>query len=99
MKEYLQVSDVIDWQHHAILELAEKIASRHQTSETSAKACFEWVRDEIRHSVDYHMNPVTCRASDVLKHKTGYCYAKSHLHSTIASESDSGRVLLSTIKH
>ena len=25
------------------------------------------------------MNPVTCRASDVLHHKTGYCYAKSHL--------------------
>nr|WP_236618792.1 transglutaminase-like domain-containing protein [Acaryochloris sp. CCMEE 5410] len=25
------------------------------------------------------MNPVTCRASDVLKHKTGYCFAKSHL--------------------
>lgn len=79
MKEYLQVSDVIDWQHPAILELAEKITSRHQTSEASAKACFEWVRDEIRHSVDYHINPVTCRASDVLKHKTGYCYAKSHL--------------------
>ena len=25
------------------------------------------------------MNPVTCRASDVLQYKTGYCYAKSHL--------------------
>jgi hypothetical protein len=25
------------------------------------------------------MNPVTCKASDVLKYKTGYCFAKSHL--------------------
>jgi len=25
------------------------------------------------------MNPVTWRASDVLRHKTGYCFAKSHL--------------------
>lgn len=25
------------------------------------------------------MNPITCRASEVLQHKTGYCYAKSHL--------------------
>jgi transglutaminase-like putative cysteine protease len=25
------------------------------------------------------MNPVTCKASDVLIHGTGYCYAKSHL--------------------
>jgi transglutaminase-like putative cysteine protease len=37
------------------------------------------VRDEIKHSVDYKMNPLTCRASDVLKYGTGYCYAKSHL--------------------
>jgi transglutaminase-like putative cysteine protease len=79
MEEYLQVSEVIDWQHLAILELAEKIASRYQTVEAIAKACFEWVRDEIRHSVDHQMNPVTCCASDVLIHKTGYCYAKSHL--------------------
>ncbi len=38
-----------------------------------------YVRDEIRHSNDYQLNPVTCKASDVLKYKTGYCYAKSHL--------------------
>ncbi|MFA6970158.1 MAG: transglutaminase family protein [Gallionella sp.] len=25
------------------------------------------------------MNPVTCKASEVLIHGTGYCYAKSHL--------------------
>ena len=31
------------------------------------------------HSWDYEQNPVTCKASDVLKHRTGYCYAKSHL--------------------
>ncbi|AFZ24903.1 transglutaminase-like enzyme, predicted cysteine protease [Cylindrospermum stagnale PCC 7417] len=79
MKEYLQASEVIDWQHPLVLELANKIASRYQTSTTIAKACFEWVRDEIYHSYDYQMNPVTCRASDVLKYKTGYCFAKSHL--------------------
>ncbi|NMF60468.1 transglutaminase domain-containing protein [Pseudanabaena yagii GIHE-NHR1] len=40
---------------------------------------FEWVRDEIRHSVDYQMNPVTWLASDVLHYKTGYSHVKSHL--------------------
>lgn len=79
MEEYLQASEVIDWQHPTILELAQKISSGHQTCEAIAKACFEWVRDEIRHSHDYQMNPITCRASDVLQYKTGYCYAKSHL--------------------
>ncbi|WP_315792012.1 transglutaminase family protein [Fischerella sp. JS2] len=79
MKEYLQVSEIIDWQYPTVLELAQKIASRHQTPEAIAKACFEWVRNEIYHSCDYQMNPVTCKASDVLRYKTGYCYAKSHL--------------------
>jgi ribosomal protein S18 acetylase RimI-like enzyme len=76
---YLQASDIIDWQHPAILELAHHLASPHQTTEEIAKACFEWVRDKIHHSRDYQMNPVTCRASDVLKYRTGYCFAKSHL--------------------
>lgn len=87
MKEYLRSSEVIDWSHTEIINLAKKIASGHETSTAIAlphsfriaKACFEWVRDEIYHSVDYQMNPVTCRASDVLKYKTGYCFAKSHL--------------------
>jgi transglutaminase-like putative cysteine protease len=91
MEEYLSVSDVVDWQHPEIRVLAKQIASGHETGhetgyetghETTmaiAKACFEWVRDEIHHSVDYRMNPVTCRASDVLHYKTGYCFAKSHL--------------------
>jgi transglutaminase-like putative cysteine protease len=79
MEEYLKVSEVIDWQHPTIMEQAQQISGECGTPSSIAKACFEWVRDEIYHSVDYQMNPVTCRASDVLKYKTGYCYAKSHL--------------------
>ncbi len=79
MEEYLRASEVIDWQHPDIIELAKQITSGHETSTAIAKACFQWVRDEICHSFDYQMNPVTCRASDVLRYKTGYCYAKSHL--------------------
>ncbi len=79
MQEYLQASEIINWQNPEILELAHRLASIHQNTEAIAKACFEWVRDEIRHSRDYQMNPVTYRASDVLKYKTGYCFAKSHL--------------------
>ncbi|WP_088890979.1 transglutaminase-like domain-containing protein [Leptolyngbya ohadii] len=79
MEEYLRVSEVIDWDHPAILETAKTIAAGLDSQKAIAQACFEWVRDEIHHSVDYQMNPVTWRSSDVLKHKTGYCYAKSHL--------------------
>jgi transglutaminase-like putative cysteine protease len=79
MQEYLQASETINWQNPEILELARHLASTHQSTEAIARACFEWVRDEIYHSRDHQMNPVTWRASDVLKYKTGYCFAKSHL--------------------
>ena len=44
-----------------------------------AEAAFTFVRDAIRHSADFRQNPVTCAASAVLRHGTGYCYAKAHL--------------------
>ena len=77
MQEYLAATDTIDWQHPDILQLANQLKT--SDTYTNTKACFEWVRDNIYHSHDYQMNSVTCRASEVLKHKTGYCYAKSHL--------------------
>ena len=79
MEEYLKVTEVINWQHPEIMKRARQLALGCETPMAIAKACFEWVRDEICHSVDYQMNPLTCSASDVLKHKTGYCFAKSHL--------------------
>jgi transglutaminase-like putative cysteine protease len=79
MEIYLQTSDMIDWQNPAIVELAKTLALGQSDPIAIARSCFEWVRDEIRHSYDYQMNPVTCRASDVLRYRTGYCYAKSHL--------------------
>ena len=46
---------------------------------TWRNAVLSCVRDQIRHSLDFRLNPVTCKASEVLRHATGYCYAKSHL--------------------
>jgi transglutaminase-like putative cysteine protease len=83
MEEYLQLSEVIDWQHPTILQLSRQIRSLDPQPLAIAKACFEWVRDEVKHSVDYQMNPVTCIASDVLKYRTGFCFAKSHLLSAL----------------
>ncbi|MEO1133669.1 MAG: transglutaminase family protein [Cyanobacteria bacterium J06639_1] len=77
--EYLQADEVIDWQHSLVLERARSLARGRDGVEAIANACFEWVRDEVKHSSDYQLNLVTCSASEVLKHGTGYCYAKSHL--------------------
>ncbi|MEO1590525.1 MAG: transglutaminase family protein [Cyanobacteria bacterium J06632_22] len=75
---YLMATPLIDRQP-AIVALASALSQGCTTDVAVAKNCFEWVRDQVRHSVDYRLNPVTCRASDVLAHRTGYCYAKSHL--------------------
>lgn len=79
MQAYLQATPTIDWHHPAVLERARTLAQGCVSKTAIAHACFVWVRDAIAHSVDYQMNPVTCRASAVLQHRTGYCFAKSHL--------------------
>lgn len=76
---YLAAEAIIDWRHPEVLTQAHAMASGAADKTEIAKRCFEFVRDEIRHSWDYRQNPVTCQASAVLAHGTGYCYAKSHL--------------------
>jgi transglutaminase-like putative cysteine protease len=79
LERYLSDSQYINWKHPAILAKAAELAAGCANDDAIAKQCFEFVRDHIRHSWDYRMNPVTCSASDVLAYGTGYCYAKSHL--------------------
>lgn len=79
MQQYLTPSKHIDFESPEVLALAKSFACKADSELNLMQRCFEFVRDEIRHSADYKLNPVTCRASDVLRHKTGYCYAKSHL--------------------
>lgn len=79
MEKYLQSTDIIDWDHPAVLEMAHSLSGGTQDINETARQCYHWVRDDIRHSYDYQMSPVTCSASEVLLFKTGYCFAKSHL--------------------
>lgn len=79
MDRFLASSEFVDWRHPLVAAKAVALAAGASSDEVVAGRCFEFVRDAIRHSWDYRLNPVTCRASDVLGHGTGYCYAKSHL--------------------
>lgn len=79
MQRYLSPSKYIDFEDPQVSALARSLARNATSEEVLIRVCFEFVRDEIRHSSDFKLNPVTCKASDVLRHKTGYCYAKSHL--------------------
>lgn len=77
MNAYLTSSEFIDWEHPLVSAKAKELSRGMGSQEVVAGNCFEYVRDMIRHSRDYALNPVTCRASEVLFHKTGYCYAKA----------------------
>ncbi len=79
LNTYLCSTTYIDWETPEILAQAQALSKGLLSSQSIAKQCFAFVRDEIKHSWDYKLNPVTCKASDVLKYGTGYCYAKSHL--------------------
>lgn len=76
---YLAHSDVVDWRTPIVSELARDLAARATSDVETARRLYEWVRDEIPHSCDTSHAVVTCRASDVLRHRTGMCFAKAHL--------------------
>jgi len=76
---YLEETNIIDYSNKNIQDLAKKLSQNCNSDIEIAKNCFEYVRDKINHSGDYKDNITTCKASDVLKYKTGWCYAKSHL--------------------
>lgn len=79
MRPYLSSSKYIDFDNPEVLSVARRLKASAGSESDLVRLCFEFVRDEIEHSVDFKRNPVTCKASDVLRFRTGYCYAKSHL--------------------
>jgi transglutaminase-like putative cysteine protease len=76
---FLRSTDVIDWHHPAVAGRARELAAGLTDPAAIAARCYAFVRDEIRHTADDGSSVVTCAASEVLQHGSGYCYAKSHL--------------------
>jgi transglutaminase-like putative cysteine protease len=85
---YLASTAVVDWDHPEVFKLADDIAGGHRESADVARRCYEWVRDEIQHSMDFRRTELTCKASEVLAHRTGFCYAKSHLLAALLRAND-----------
>ena len=79
LSNYLQSSFIIDFEHPLIATRAKELRNNCSNDVDIAKNCFTFVRDTIRHTGDYKDAIITCKASDVLRNQTGWCYAKSHL--------------------
>lgn len=78
---FLVESKIINFTHPNIHALSKALVKEGSSDSDIVQSCFEYVRDEIHHSGDFPDNSLTTTvsASDVLKYKTGWCYAKSHL--------------------
>jgi transglutaminase-like putative cysteine protease len=76
---YLEDTITIDWQTPVMMSSAKQLLDAWTQPEDRIRRLFEFVRDEIDHSLDVETNLQTCRASEVLEERTGLCYAKSHL--------------------
>ncbi len=88
MNKYLKSTPFIDWRSENVAACARSLSIGLENKNDIAKVCFEYVRDQIFHSGDHKLNPVTTLASEVLTHKTGYCFAKSHLLAALLRAND-----------
>lgn len=79
MKNFLKETNIINYSDENIQKLSKKLAKGFTKDIDIARECFLYVRDKIAHAGDIKSDIATCKASEVLRHKTGWCFAKSHL--------------------
>ena len=72
---YLEESELINYEHPALAAWDAGTGPE----ENRVRRALHFVRDEIAHSWDIGSRRVTAKASEVLEHGEGICYAKSHL--------------------
>jgi transglutaminase-like putative cysteine protease len=76
---FLRPTELVDWMAQSVLSLAVELGADEDETTDIARQCFEWVRDQVHHTLDHGDDVVTARASEVLREGTGFCFAKSHL--------------------
>ncbi|KAB2345695.1 transglutaminase-like domain-containing protein [Actinomadura rudentiformis] len=74
--DYLAADEAVDLEHPLVQATASTL--RVGDDLAYAQAAFEYVRDEIEHSMDVQDPRVTWRASDVLDQGVGLCFAQAH---------------------
>ena len=57
MEKYLVSSEFLDWKNPLVVKMAKELSQgltkTKEITKEITKACFEYVRDEIKHSKDY----------------------------------------------
>ena len=79
LTEYLKPTPWVDFDHPELQAYLADYPIDGRSEEAIIHETFEFVRDEVAHSWDIGSRRVTGKASEVLRHREGICYAKSHL--------------------
>ena len=78
MDDFLRPSEIVDFENNIIKNKASTLTKNVKNPVKKTKILYEFVRDEINHTMDIKADKVTFRASDVLKEGHGLCFAKSN---------------------
>ncbi|HEX3014397.1 MAG TPA: transglutaminase-like domain-containing protein [Methanobacterium sp.] len=76
-------SEIMDYHNSQIQENALELSRDSKNQFETIKNIYEFVRDEIPHSLDIHGQKVAFKASEVLDNGQGICFAKSNLLATM----------------
>ncbi|AIE84149.1 transglutaminase-like domain-containing protein [Fimbriimonas ginsengisoli] len=79
LPKYLESTAEVDYDHPSVQAFVRDSGWLEIGTVDRAEKAFRFVRDEVPHSWDIQSPTVTCSASETLAHRTGICYAKSHL--------------------
>lgn len=79
ISDYLENSDVIDFDHPLVAQTAEQLTYGLKDNLSKARAIYKFTRDHIFNSSDINATSVTKTASEVLDKGHGICFAKAHL--------------------
>ena len=79
IKDYKKDSEILNYTDPDIQKKALELSQHSKTQFETVKNVYEFVRDEVPHSLDIGGQMVTFRASEVLQESQGLCFAKSNL--------------------
>lgn len=79
LADYLKPTPWVNFEHPEIQAHLAGHPTEGRSEEDVIRETFEFVRDQVAHSWDIGSRRVTGKASEVLRHREGICYAKSHL--------------------
>ncbi len=82
ISKYLLEKPYLNCMNPEIVKISDYFRKTY-TNKELLEAVYNYVRDDIKHSIDINETSVTYIASDILKLKHGICYAKTHLLASI----------------